>query len=73
MSSAEFWDKSKDSGEFIQQLKTLKSSVDPWQAVFKKLEDLKGLAELAKEEDRDLLADLDRNAQALEQELAGLE
>jgi len=57
----------------VKQLKSLKLAVEPWENAFKKQEELKELAEILKEEDQDLIADLSRSIDALFGEVDKLE
>ncbi|MBM3246748.1 MAG: PCRF domain-containing protein, partial [Candidatus Omnitrophica bacterium] len=65
MSVPKFWDNQEASSAVVKQLKSLKLAVEPWENAFKKQEELKELAEILKEEDQDLIADLSRSIDAL--------
>lgn len=73
MSKNGFWDDPKDSSEVVNQLKVLKSAVWPWQIAFKKYRELRELADILKEQDRELLTDLSRNIDILLSDLDKLE
>ena len=73
MSAPGFWDDAQNSQKIVKELKFLKSAVEPWGNAFKKYQELKELCEIAKEEDRELLADLSKDAADLLGELDKLE
>jgi peptide chain release factor 2 len=73
MSVQDFWNNEDHSTKVVKLLKILKSTVEPWEAAFKKYSELKELLDIAREEDSDLIADLDRNIETLLQEVARLE
>lgn len=73
MSQPGFWDDSDKSADSVQQLKVLKSTVEPWEKSFQKYQDLKELAGIVKEQDVDLILDLDRNTGVLLSEIQRLE
>jgi len=73
MSSAGFWSDQEASTKTVKQLKSLRAAVEPWENACKKYQELKELAEILKEEDRDLLAELSRNTETLLKEADKLE
>lgn len=73
MSEAGFWDNTEESTKVVKQLKGLKSCVEPWEAAFKKYQELQELSAILKEEDAQLITDLSRNIDTLSQELDKLE
>ena len=73
MSSPGFWDDQEGSAKTVKQLKSLKSTVEPWEDALKKYQELNELSEIVKEEDRDLIADLAQNINGLLSELDKLE
>jgi len=73
MSKAGFWDNEQNSNKVVKQLKVLKSSVEPWEANFKKLQELKELSDILKEEDKELITDLNRDIALLLNEVDKLQ
>lgn len=69
MSRPGFWDEVENSTQVVKQLKLLKSAVEPWQLAFKKYQELKELYDVLKEEDKELIADLNRNIDKLLNEI----
>jgi peptide chain release factor 2 len=57
----------------VKQLKSLKSSVEPWKSAFKKYQDLKEFSDVLKEDDEDLIAILVKDIDGLLQEVDSLE
>lgn len=73
MSQPEFWNDEANSSKVVKELKSLKSSVEPWENAVKRYEELKELADILKEADSDLAADLLRNIDTLSKQLAAVE
>lgn len=73
MSKPQFWDDTQNSNRVIKQLKSLKSEVEPWQEAYKKYLELRELANILKDQDTELIADLARNIEALIKEVDKLE
>jgi peptide chain release factor 2 len=73
MSDSEFWNDEETSSVVVKQLKSLKFTVEPWDAAFKKYTEFKELADILKEEDRELCEELGRNTEQLLAELDRLE
>ncbi len=73
MSSAGFWDEPERSAKTVKQMKSLKSTVEPWEDACNRYQELKELAEISKEEDKELIADLSQNINSLLAELDKLE
>lgn len=65
MSSEGFWNNTEQSTRIVKELKNLKVTVEPWELAFKKYHELIELIPLLKDEDRDLVLDLTRNADSL--------
>ncbi len=67
MSNPGFWDNEQNSTKVVKQLKFLKSGVETWETAFHKYQELKELADILKDQDQDkeLIADLARNADLL--------
>jgi len=70
MSQAGFWNDAESSSRVVKQLKGLKSSVEPWQNAFNKYSEAQELAGIIKEDDKDFLAEIFANIDAL---LAGID
>ena len=73
MSQGGFWQNTDNSTKVVKKLKALKSAVEPWENTFKRYVELKEIAEILKEEDKELIADLSRNIDALLSEVDKLE
>ena len=65
MSNPGFWDDTQNANNIVKQLKNLKIAVEPWDAAFKKYQELRELADILKENEEDLLADLSKNIDTL--------
>lgn len=73
MSTEGFWENQETSGKVVKQLKALKSAIEPWERASKKYEELQELTALVKSEDKELLADLSNNINALFRDAEELE
>ena len=73
MSTAGFWDNAETSTKVVKQLKSLKSTIEPWQTAFKKYQELKELLDILKDQDQELIADLTRDIDILLEEVDRLE
>jgi peptide chain release factor 2 len=73
MSQPGFWGSSENSSRLLKQLKQLKSAVCPWQAAFKRYQELEELADILKPSDGQLLANMSRDIELLSKELEKLE
>lgn len=73
MSQTGFWDNTERSSLVIKELKSLKLTVEPWDAASLKYRELKELADISQEQDKELLADLARNTESLLNEAEKLE
>jgi peptide chain release factor 2 len=65
MSQEGFWNNAEQSTKIVKELKSLKATVEPWELVYKKYQELAELIPLLKENDQDLVLDLTRNAFSL--------
>ncbi|MDO8489366.1 MAG: peptide chain release factor 2 [Candidatus Omnitrophota bacterium] len=65
MSSEGFWGNTEYSTKIVKELKSLKVIVEPWELAYKKYQELIELIPLLKENDKDLVLDLTRNADSL--------
>jgi peptide chain release factor 2 len=72
MTQPGFWDNLEASGVVVRQLKSLKSSVEPWESAFKKYQEIKEFSEILKVEDQDLVKDLIKNVNTLSADLERL-
>ena len=73
MSGAGFWDNAEVSLKIVKQLKNLKATVGPWEEAFKKYQELEELCAMLSPQDKELLADLEKNTDNLLGELEKLE
>jgi peptide chain release factor 2 len=65
MSSAGFWDDTESSTGVVKELKELKSIIEPWEGASQKYQDLKELADILKDQDKELIADLAKDVEVL--------
>ncbi|MDD5108484.1 MAG: peptide chain release factor 2 [Candidatus Omnitrophica bacterium] len=65
MSAEGFWGNTEYSTKIVKELKSLKVIVEPWELAYKKYQELTELIPLLKEDDKDLVSDLTRNADSL--------
>jgi peptide chain release factor 2 len=65
ISASGFWNNQENSTKVVKQLKSLKTSVEPWETAFNKFQELKELAEILNAEDKGLTADLLQNIELL--------
>lgn len=73
MSEANFWENGRDSTKIIRELKNLKATVEPWQNIHKRLQELKELTQVTTDSDRELLQQIMVQLESLQQELERLE
>jgi peptide chain release factor 2 len=73
MSDAAFWSDSEGAPKVVQQLKSLKASIESWDIAFKKLQGLQELFEVLSVQDGQLLVEIDKDLIALTKEIEGLE
>lgn len=73
MSLAGFWADEQNATAIVKQLKSLKSSIEPWENAFQKYQELKELLELLEEQDQESIRQLENNAALLSSEVEGLE
>ncbi len=73
MAEQEFWQDSQESAQVVSRVKSLKSSVEPWQKLYNKHKDLVEFVHILDEKDSDLIADINKDLDALVQRLADLE
>ncbi len=65
MSQPGFWDDTQKSSKVLQQLKALKAAVEPWQNISRKYQELKELAAILRDQDKELFSELNRNLDTL--------
>jgi len=73
MSQEGFWDNSEQSTKIVKELKSLKSTVEPWETASKKYQELEELTSILKEQDKELVADISKNIASLLKDLEKLE
>ena len=73
MANPGFWNNEQNSTKVVRQLKSLKSAVEPWEADFQKYQELKGLADILKDQDKELFADLAKDIDLLTAQVDKLE
>lgn len=73
MAKPGFWEDSQKSIQIINQIKILKASFQPWEELSNKHKDLFELVHILDEKDMDLIADINKNLNALSEGLAQLE
>ena len=73
MAKPRFWEDSQKSHQIVNQLKTLKAYLQPWEEVYNKHKELAEFVHILHEKDSDLIADINKNIDALSQGLAQLE
>ena len=65
MSTEGFWNNTEESTRIVRELKNLKAIVEPWEQAYKKYQELGELTGLLKEDDKEFILDLTRNADSL--------
>lgn len=73
MAGPGFWNNEQNATRVVKQLKSLKATVEPWDATFYKYQEFKELADILKEEDQELITDLTKNIDILITEIDKLE
>jgi peptide chain release factor 2 len=73
MSESGFWNDADNSTKVVKQLKSLKSSVEPWETASKKYQELQELSLILNIRDSALISELTRNIASLSEELDKLE
>ena len=73
MAKPGFWEDSQKSTQIINQIKTLKADLQPWEEVYNKHNELVELFSILEEGDSDLIVDINKNLSALSQHLDQLE
>lgn len=65
MANPGFWNDEQNSTKVVKQLKSLKSAVEPWETASQKYQELKELADILKDQDKELIADLAKDIEVL--------
>jgi len=65
MSEPGFWEDAQNSAKVVIHLKGLKSTVEPWEAAFKKYQELGDFAEILKADDEELIRGINKDIQSL--------
>lgn len=73
MSSPEFWSDDAASSKVVKELKSLKSTVEPWELSLRKYQELQEISEITTENEPALIADLERSAAALSGDVEAIE
>jgi peptide chain release factor 2 len=73
MSRPGFWDNSENANQAVRQLKNLKAATEPWQAAFKKYQELEELASIVSPQDTAMLEELKQDAETVAAQAADLE
>ncbi len=73
MSASGFWDNTEKSSQIIKKLKSLKLTVDPWDKAYLQYQELKELAGISTDEDKEIVTDLAHNTEILLGEVEKLE
>ena len=73
MAKPGFWEDSQKSHQIINQLKTLKANLEPWEEIYNKHKELVEFVHILHEEDADLITDVNKNLDIVSEDLARLE
>jgi len=73
MSEPGFWDDQQKANKTIQELKSLKSRLEPWEASRKELEELSGLAEITEPSDGTSISQLSKDLDGLAGKISRIE
>ena len=73
MSRPGFWEDSKKSTQIINQIKTLKVFLQPWEELYNNYKELAEIVPILDEKDTDLIADTNKDLNTISQNLARLE
>ncbi len=65
MGNPGFWNDEQNSTKVVKQLKSLKSTVEHWEATFHKYQELKELADILQDQDQELITELAKNVDSL--------
>jgi len=73
MANPGFWNDEHNAAGVVKKLKSLKSAVEPWESAFHKYQELRELADILKDQDKELIADLTKDIALLSDEADKLE
>ena len=73
MSQANFWENQLQANKAVQELKLLKLAVENWQELSDKIKEIKELIEITRQEDSDLVNQIEKNLDDLLKEIDALE
>lgn len=73
MSSPGFWDDSQKANKVIQELKELKSKLEPWEESKKQCEELFGLAEIIEPTDEPSILQIQKDLESLSKKISEIE
>ncbi len=73
MSEPGFWDDQQKANKIIQELKSLKGRLQPWQESKKELDELSGLAEITEPADQTSITQLQKELEELSKKINGIE
>ena len=68
MAAPGFWDDQQKANKIIQEMKSFKAKLEPWEASRKELEELSGLAEITEPSDDASIAQLSKDLDGLTQD-----
>jgi len=73
MSNPGFWDNTESSSRTVKQIKSLKAVVEPWTAALNKFHELRDLALILRDDEKELVNDIKRNLELLIADVEKLE
>lgn len=73
MASPDFWEDNAKSVQVVNQIKSLKAAVCPWEELHSKYKELRELFSILEDKDKDLIADINKTTDKLLQDLEKLE
>jgi len=73
MAEPGFWDNQEKANSVVKQLKAVKAVTGPWQEAVARHKELRELAELLKDEDRELIAEINSGVESLSRSVDKLE
>jgi len=73
MSASGFWNESQKANKVIQELKELKSKIEPWEESKKQYEELKGLSEIIESSDEPSILQIQKELESLSKNISEIE
>jgi len=73
MSTSGFWNESQKANKVIQELKELKSKIEPWEESKKQYEELKGLSEIIESSDEPSILQVQKELKSLSKKISEIE